>query len=99
MGYLLVVVDDRTEVNTIFIRNKVLPISDLQIKLGIHDLFSLFLSFLQTVAVNKCSIIGIVSDDWIQTRVIYYKKQQRCQLRHNHCPEFTPLKQIEPTNI
>ena len=44
--------------------------------------FSLFSSFLQTV--NKCSIK--VADDWIRTRVLWYRKQPLCQLRHNHFP-------------
>ena len=43
--------------------------------------FTLFLSFLQTVTENNCSIK--VADDWIRTRVLWYRKRPRCQLCQN----------------
>ena len=47
--------------------------------------FSLFSSFFcKQLTVNKCSIK--VADDWIRTRVLWYRKRSLCQLRHNYCP-------------
>ena len=41
--------------------------------------------FFKQLAVNKCSIK--VTEDWIWTRVLRYRKRLLCQLRHrNHCP-------------
>ena len=43
--------------------------------------------FFKQLAVNKCSIK--VTNDWIWTRVLRYRRQLLCQLRHrNHCPDF-----------
>ena len=40
--------------------------------------------FYKQPTVNKCSIN--VADDWIQTQVLWCRKQPLCQLRHNHFP-------------
>ena len=61
------------------------PYSDTFLKIGhSRPLFSLFSSFLQTV--NSKYMFKKVADDWIRTRVLWYRKQPLCQLRHNHCP-------------
>ena len=31
-------------------------------------------------------MINKVADDWIRTRVLWYRKRPLCQLRHNHFP-------------
>ena len=49
--------------------------------------FTIFLSFLQTVTENNCSIK--VADDWIRTRVLWYRKRPRCQLCHKHYPTIS----------
>ena len=48
-----------------------------------RPLFHLFSSFPQTVN-NNCSTK--VADDWIRTRVLWFRKRPLCQLHHNHCP-------------
>ena len=47
-------------------------------------LFLYFRLFYKQLTVNKCSIK--VADDWIRTRVLWYRKRPLCQLCHNHCP-------------
>ena len=49
-----------------------------------RPLFLYFRLFYKQLTVNKCSIK--VADDWIRTRVLWYRKRPLCQLRHNHCP-------------
>ena len=46
--------------------------------------FLYFRLFYKQLTVNKCSIK--VANDWIRTRVLWYRKRPLCQLRHNHCP-------------
>ena len=48
-----------------------------------RPLFLYFRLFYKQLTVNKCSIK--VADDWIRTRVLWYRKRPLCQLRHNHC--------------
>ena len=54
-----------------------------------RPLFLYFRLFYKQLTVNKCSIK--VANDWIQTRVLWYRKQPLCQLRHNHCPALQIL--------
>ena len=54
-----------------------------------RPLFLYFRLFYKQLTVNKCSIK--VADDWIRTRVLWYRKQPLCQLRHNHCPALQIL--------
>ena len=49
-----------------------------------RPLFLYFRLFYKQLTVNKCSIK--VANDWIQTRVLWYRKRPLSQLRHNHCP-------------
>ena len=43
-----------------------------------------FVFFYKQLTENNCSIK--VADDWIRTRVLWYRKRPLCQLRHNHFP-------------
>ena len=52
-------------------------------------LFIYFRLFYKLLTVNNCSIK--VAVDWIWTQVLQYWKQPRCQLCHNHCPDFDVL--------
>ena len=56
--------------------------------------FLYFGLFYKQLTVNKCSIK--VANDWIRTRVLWYRKQLLCQLRHNHCPraQFVRMQSI-----
>ena len=58
--------------------------------------FLYFHLFYKQLTVNKCSIK--VADDWIQTRVLWYRKRPLCQLRHNHFPPFVFLSQFDPNH-
>ena len=46
--------------------------------------FIYFCHLYKQLTVNNCSIK--VANDWIRTRVLWYWKQLRCQLCHNHSP-------------
>ena len=48
-----------------------------------RPLFLYFRLFYKQLTVIKCSLK--VPNDWIRTRVFWYRKQPLCQLRHNHC--------------
>ena len=63
------------------------PLFCICLKLG-HSLpLLLYLRlFYKQLRENNCSIK--VGDNWIRTRVLWYRKWQLCQLCHNHCPLF-----------
>ena len=55
--------------------------------------FFIFCHFRKQLTAYKCSIK--VANDWIRTRVLWFRKRPLCQLRHSQCPFWI----VSATNI